>query len=109
MQKTICGHDTPDRNKGKGSDTDATTSKPINDTDSSNSGNQSNSTASDDPEVVVHSRKKRSTDDEFEDFDVGKGFVILKLKLNAVGGLTFILVYVCLKILIGINLCSLVD
>ncbi|XP_053393737.1 ATP-binding cassette sub-family A member 2-like isoform X2 [Mercenaria mercenaria] len=74
MQKTICGHDPPDR-KNKGSRTGTPTSKPWNDTDVTNSTDQSNSTASDDPdvnpEVVVHERKRRSADEEFEDFDVG--------------------------------------
>lgn len=78
MQKTICGHDPPDRKKGKGRETGSTTIKPVNDTDLKNSTNHSNSTASGDPEnpeVAVHERKRRSTDEEFEDFDVGESLI----------------------------------
>lgn len=84
MQQTICGHHPPNRHDhngnpkhddkgheghGTGSETDTTTLKPLNDTDLRNSSSDDKSVH---PDVSVHKRRKRSTDDDFEDFDIRK-------------------------------------
>ena len=70
MQHTICGHDPPDRghHTDKPAPSIPTTEGPGNET-------RNGTETDDDPEVVVHRRKKRSADIEsglLDDFHFGK-------------------------------------